>query len=291
MARANPKVRGTLVDERNFWQTGELLIVNIRKFGGTTAMSDQEMDARFAEDKDVLKGMQELLLPEHKDLLWAYQQIKNEVHGWVGRNSLPHPLPCFYFIRSDRKEEMEEYLQRARERAREVAQEFADKFEEAEKAYAKAKPKLYRPEKYPRKADLLSRFEFSWKWVKELNYGGNDGLKEDIEWMKGYALLALKKSIVDRMEALGKDSITQATLDSIQNQIFDKYDRLFNGFIDNVNISEAIKDLKEYLEGTDAEMLRSSDDFKAMINAKAKEIAKSVQAIKPDKGADRALLF
>jgi len=48
--------------------------------------------------------------------------------------------------------------------------------------------------------------------------------------------------------------------------------------------------LQEYLDGTDAEMLRSDDTFRDMVEKKAKEVAATVQKVKEEKD-DRALIF
>ena len=287
--RQNPKQIGAITD-KNFYQLGSLLHVNIRKFGGTSQMSGKEEMERFKEDRDVLRGIQTLLLPEDRDNLRALEQIRNEVHSFIDRNSIPHELPAFAFIYNTDKKRVEEYLVKARERYIELAQFFADRWEDIEKAYAKAKPKLYRPEKYPSKYEILRRFEFSWKFC-EVQSGELD---QEIARMKAMVLKATKKSLIERLDVLVKGcvdgKVSQATLDSIQNNIFDKYDRLFAGFIDNVDIQEAIADLKEYLEGADAEMLRSDDVYSDMVASKAKEVAKSVKNIKDDKGG-RQLLF
>jgi disulfide oxidoreductase YuzD len=292
MARANPKQKE--ITDKNFFETGSLLWVNIRKFGGSAQLTDTEAEKRFKEDRDVLRGVQDLLLPEDRDTLQALNTIKSEAHGYVDRRSMPHPLPCFNFIRSWQKEDIEAKLLRKQEEYAEFAQNFTDRWPEIEKAYAKAKPKLYRPEKYPSKAMVRSRFVFEWKWVDDLNYSNDDEMKKDLKWMQNYATQALKKSLVERMEVLAASctngKVSQATLDSIDNQIFEKYEQVFAGLVSNVDIKTAISDIKEYLEGTDAEMLRSDDSFKEMIAIKAKEIAKTVSKVKEAKD-DRSLLI
>jgi len=42
--------------------------------------------------------------------------------------------------------------------------------------------------------------------------------------------------------------------------------------------------MKEYLDGTDADMLRASDDFRQMVADKAKEIGQGIQNIPTIKG-------
>ncbi len=222
MARANPKQR-EVTDRKSFFETGSLLWVNIRKFGGSAQLTDAESEKRFKEDRDVLKGVQDLLLPEDRDTLSALSTIKSEAHGFVNRKSVPHPLPCFNFIRNWQKQDVEDKLNRKQEEYKEFAQNFSDRWPEIEKAYAKAKPKLYRPEKYPSKAAVQSRFVFEWRWVDDLQYSNDDEMKRDIKWMQNYATMALKKSLIERMEVLAKSctngKVSQATLDSIDNQI------------------------------------------------------------------------
>ncbi|MCK5138807.1 MAG: hypothetical protein KAQ85_03100 [Thermodesulfovibrionia bacterium] len=293
MAVKNPKIRK--VTDKNFYQLGELLIVNIRKFGGSAQISDEQAEERFKEDRDVLRGVQDLLLPADKDALSALDTIKSEVLGYIARNSVPHDLPCFYFIYKEDKGEINTYLTRKLEETKELVEFFVDRWPEIEKAYAKAKPKLYRADKYPSKAMLRSRFRFDWKWKEIMPAdSGSDDLKQEIQTMKNYVLASMKKTIAERMDVLAKSctngNVSQATLDSIDNQIFDKYDRLFAGFIDSADFASAIADIKDYLEGTDAEMLRSDEDFKTMVAAKAKEVAKTISKVKEPKD-DRALLI
>jgi len=284
-----------VITEKNFYEFGELLILDIRKFGGTTQLSETEVNERFGEDQDVLRGIQSLLLPEDQDILKRCQQIRSEVHGEVFRRSIPSDIPLFYWVRKDEKPAVEEYLFGAQGRYKEMAEEFIRGSEEREKRFAAAKPKLYRPEKYPSRASLASRFVFSWKWKEIMPSGGNSAeLRDEIERMRGWVLRALKKAIADRMEVLAKGcsegKINQSTLNSIDTQIFDKVKTIFNGFIVDDKVQEAIGDLKEYLDGTDAEMLRADDDFRKMVEKKAKEVASTVQNVKEAKD-DRALIF
>lgn len=288
MQNTNPVERK--ITTKNFWKKGKLLFTDIRKFGGQKQFSDELAEEKFGEDADVLKGIMDLMLPEDRDLIIAYQQIKNEFLSYLSPpRSMPHSLPVGRYILNEIKEDVEEKFKDCQKRAFEIRDLFCATWEDREKRFAKAKPKLYDPAKYPRKEDIKNRFHFNMRWVDSIEQNEEE-LKEDLRQMKSYATLAIKKSTLDRMEALGRDNITQATLDSIENQIFSKYDRLFAGFIDDVNIPEAIADLKEYLEGTDAEMLRSDDDFKAMVQQKAKEVTKKINAVKVDKG-DRSLVF
>jgi hypothetical protein len=284
-----------VITDSNFYKVGELLILDIHKFGGTTQLTESQVDERFGEDKDVLKGIQDLLLPEDRNLLDALQQIKNEVFGYVYRSSVPSDIPQFHWIRKTDKAAMIDYLNGAKQRFKEVAEEFGEKWAAIETRFAETKPNLYRPEKYPSKADLLSRFVFIWKWKEIMpSEDGSEELKSEIGRMKNWVLRALKKAIADRMEVLAKScadgKVNQATLKSIDSQIFERVDTVFNGFIDSSKVREAIGDLQEYLDGTDAEMLRADDDFRQMIEKKAKEVASTVSKVKEEKD-DRALIF
>lgn len=285
----------TVITDKNFYQVGELLILDIRKFGGTTQLTEDQLDERFGEDKDVLRGIQDLLLPADQDYLRALQVIRNEVHSYIYRNSIPSDIPLFYFIRKSMKQSVEEYLEGAKERFKELAVEFADRWDEIEKRFAKEKPNLYRPDKYPTKASLLSRFVFNWKF-KQINPADetSDELKLEVNRMKQWVLRAMKKTISERMEVLAKScsdgKINTATLNSINTQIFEKYETLFAGFIDSTDMKQAIGDLQEYLDGTDAEMLREDDSFRKMVEDKAREVASTIEKIKEAKD-DRALIF
>ena len=284
-----------VVTESNFYELGELLILDIRKFGGTTQLSETEVDERFGEDKDVLKGIQSLLLPEDQDVLKRCQQIRNEVHGAIYDRSVASDIPMFYWIRKTDKQATEEYLQGALERYREMATDFVERSADIEKRFAAAKPKLYRPDKYPNRAALASRFVFNWKFKQIMPSDGDMAeLKLEIGNMKSRVLSTLKKAVADRMEVLAKScadgKINQATLNSIDTQIFEKVGQVFNGFISSEEVWDALKDLQEYLDGTDAEMLRADDDFRTLVEKKAKEVAATVGKIKEAKD-DRALVF
>ena len=283
-----------VVTDENIYQIGELLILDIKKFGGTTQLSENQIDERFGEDKDVLKGIQDLLLPEDRNLLDALQQVRQEVYTYVGTKSLPFDIPLFHWIRKIEKQNMNDYLNQAKERFRKIAEEFTAKWGEIETRFAEKKPKLYQPDKYPTKEMILARFRFNWKWKEVMPSDDPAELKREVGRMKQYVLRVLKKSVVDRMEALARScadgKINQKTLESIDNQIFSKYKTLFDGFIDSVDIQKAIEDMQAYLEGTDAEMLRSDDEFRSMVEKKAKEVMATVSKVREAKD-DRALIF
>lgn len=294
------------IDASNFYAKGVLVILEVRKWGATAKLTDEMSRQILGEDEDVIRATQDLLKKEDRDLLEAMQTLKGEAFRYLFKISVASPIPNFHFVLKEDIVTIDEYLRKIQEQYMGLAKEFCSKRDDFEKRFAAAKPKLYRPDKYPTKAAMLSRFIFQWTFKQvsppskdmgilspELYKREEQNFKREIAEMKSAVTKTFKISILERLQALEKSctngKTSQATINSVNN-LLEKYEKLFSGFIADVDLRKAASELNEYIEGTDAAMLRADEDFRSMIGEKAKEIAKTVQNIR-EPAPDRFLDF
>jgi hypothetical protein len=294
------------ITAESIYSKGCLVFLVCRKWGGSAKLVDGMVEEKFQEDKEVVSAMQRLLTKEDKIMLDMMQTIKSESFGFIARNSIASPIPNFHFILRDSIQKVEEYLKEQQVRYYALADEFSGKIVAMEQAFKAAHPKLYRADKYPKAAQLRQRFIFTWGFKiisppdkdlglisPELLQREEAKFKAEVDQMKKDVLLAFKSAIVDRLEVLSEQCAggkpNAATVESVNNLIA-KFDSLWAGFIDAKEVKGLVNDLKEYMDGTSADMLRVDDEFRGIVGGKMKEIVKSVKAIKESK-ADRFLDF
>jgi hypothetical protein len=283
-----------------FYSKGVLIFPKIRKWGGTAKLTEELSAELFGDDVDVLRATQDLMRKEDRDLLEAMGTIKNKALGFIYRNSIATPLENFFFIPKtkeiveDGEVKMENLIEVVNQGLKmyqgqyfELADEFCEKSEEIEKRFAKAKPKLYRPEKYPSKKEMRRRFMFGWSF-EEIAPAKNlppEMLKQEVENFRGFiqemksnTTRAFKVAVIERMQALSNGKKSQATINSI-NSLMDKFDNLYADFIDDSMLKSMASEIKDYMKGTDAGMLRADDDFSDMVSDMAKKVVKNVKKV------------
>lgn len=294
------------ITAESIYGKGCLVFLVVRKWGGSAKLQDEMVEDKFKEDKEVVSAMQRLLTKEDRVLLDLAQTIKSESFGYIARNSIPSPIPNFHFITREAIQQVDDFLKQQQRRYYELANEFSEKIEAMEQAFKVAHPNLYRPGKYPSKKQLRERFIFTWGFKvisppdKDLGLISPDlyareveKFKAEVNQMKKDVLISFKQAIVERLGVLAEQcnggKVNQATVESVNN-LLGKFDSLWAGFIDVQQVKGLVGDLKEYMDGTSAEMLRSDDEFRTVVGKKMTEIAKTVEAIKEPK-ADRFLDF
>lgn len=284
------------------FQNGYLVNLRIRKWGATTKADESTLPDDFP--KEIYKAVQDLLDSEGRELLDGLNTIKGQAHKVINENSIYHPIPGFRFLKENQSETR---LQNVYDRIEEIkkqyfnaAQNFIQCFEDLKRKYKAKFPKDYREDKYPTAEQIQKTFKFelqifefktppeTLQKISPAVYDQQmDEIKSNIKEMGDYVLKVVANELVERMSVLQEQcnggKINSRTLSSI-NDLISKFDDLYGDFTDNKKIKEYISDMKEYMDGTDADMLRSSDDFRTMVADKAKEIVQGIQNIPAVKG-------
>jgi chemotaxis regulatin CheY-phosphate phosphatase CheZ len=101
--------------------------------------------------------------------------------------------------------------------------------------------------------------------------------KEDINWMREATSKMFGKELIDRLEqfkAQCEDGRVMSTTVNSVHKLIERFETIFNGYIDRKEFKKVVKELKEYMEGTDAEMLRVDDEFREVVRMKMSELSK-----------------
>jgi len=237
-------------------------------------------------------------------LIDAMRQVRNQARNYIKSHSIYFPDASFDFIPKDKIEEVAEALDRFQQRFFEYGDDLIATLEDLKREFAEKHPALYNPSKYPSATALRRTFVFEYVFRvfsapdKELGVISPslykkemEKWKKDIESMKAETAKLVCKEIADRIEALKEGcetgKISQATINSF-NGVLEKFDTLWVGFVEEKDVKAMINDVKLYLDGTDADMLRYDNNFRSMVANKAAKIAGQLEE-KGFKVSDRSL--
>jgi hypothetical protein len=264
------------------WREGVLVHTEFRAWGATAKLDDEQLPDELPPE--IVRAVRDLLTPEGMALLKDFNRVRNEAKGWLYRNSLPFPVQGMVFVRKSRLEQTDERLQAFQAQALEIAEEFIKQVKVLEEQYAQEYPKFYDPAKYPSEAQLRSRFVFRWSFRSfeppdskfavlspDMYKREVDKFNSDIRWMRDATSKMFAKAVIDRLGELKKQcedgTVYSQTVDSV-NALIDKFDNLFTGYVSKDSLVKLMDDVKLYMQGTDAEMLRADDDFRAVVGRK-----------------------
>jgi hypothetical protein len=262
-----------------------------------------EVNDDTIDKKEIIATMS--LLKDNR-LITAMRQVRNQARNYIKAHSIYFPDANFDFIPKERIEEVADALDRFQEKFFEYGEDLISTLPDLKADFKKKHPAMYEAykDKYPTDDRLRRTFEFKYVFRvfsapdKELGVISPAMYKkemakwrQDIDSMKEETAKMVCKEIANRIEALKEGcetgKISQRTIDSM-NGVLEKFDQLWNGFVDEKEVKTMIKDVKLYLEGTDADMLRFDDNFRSMVANKAAKISNQLE----DKGfkvSDRSL--
>ena len=282
------KARTKEVKTGNIFAEGVLVSLRTRLWGATGRL-ESDMFEIMDDTIDKREIYASMSLLKNTSLIDAMRQTRDSARRYIKSNSIYFPDASFDFIPKHRIEEVAETLDRFQTRFFEYGEDLIETLKDLEDEFRKAHPNLYSPNKYPSRARLRSIFEFKYVFRvfsapdKELGVISPEMYKremakwkEDIDSMKKQTAKIVCKEIADRIDALKEGcetgKITQTTIKAV-NGMLEKFDQIWSGFVEEADVRKMIDDVKLYLDGTDAEMLRYDDNFRSMVSNKAAKIA------------------
>lgn len=286
------EARTKKINTGNIFAEGILVSLRTRLWGATGRLESSmfEVNDDTIDKKEIYASMS---LLKNTSLIDAMRQQREGAKRYIKANSIYFPDASFDFIPKHRIEEVADTLERYRERFFEYGYELIETLKDLEAQFQKAHPKLYSPGKYPSRERLRNMLEFEYVFRvfsapdKELGVISPtiykremEKWKRDMESMKEQTAKAVCKEIATRIDALKEGCetgrISQSTINSI-NGVLEKFDQLWSGFVNEKEVKKMIDDVKLYMEGTDAEMLRYDDNFRGMVANKAAKIASQLE--------------
>jgi len=289
------KVKVTEIPES--FQNGFLVNLRVRKWGATAQANESLLPDDFP--KEIYSAVQDLLDEEGRKQLEELNFIKGQALKVINACSLPFPIAGFRFIKENAAGTRLEYVNSIVEGQKvlffDAAEDFINQFERLKENYQQEYPKYFDEKKYPTVEQLRQSFRFEFQIFEFVGPGEllkkispaiykqqMEEIKSNIAEMKDYVLKVVSNELVERMATLQgqctSGKINQATIQSVNNLV-ERFDNLYGDFLDARKIKTYVEELKEYLEGTDADMLKVSAEFRAAVGKKAKEIGAGIQTL------------
>lgn len=280
------------IDAENIFSNGVLVSLKTRLWGATGKLeSDQFEIIDETMDKKYIKTSMTLL--KDTNLIDAMKQTRSAAQRFIKAHSIYFPEKSFSFIPKNLIEYVDENLSKYKFEFLEYGKNLVSKLKELELEFSEKHPKLYDPSKYPsvEKLESMIAFEYNFRIFStpdkklgiispEIYKKEMDKFKNDIDQMKKQTINIVCKEIKERIDTLQAQcenaKVNNATLKTIEN-LLDKFDKIWNGFVDEEEIRKMIKDIKLYVKDTDADMYNWDSDFRQMVANKAIKISKTLE--------------
>lgn len=233
---------------------------------------------------------------EDKSRIDRLNSLREEAKKFVEKCSMPFPLQNCTFVRKEVVPIVEEGLEERKARFFEVLDTFLDEeYEDGKRSFQKKYPEHYHERKYPSKKAMRDRINFDWCYRVFEPPGKNSGIltpamykkelakfKDDMDRMRTMMLHEVKEQFIAKVETLRDqclDGVPNASTLRSVNTFLDRFESYWKGSVGTEGIQELVTECKEYLDGTDADMLRSDDEFKSVIGNAMKGIAAGFEEI------------
>jgi len=281
-------------DPKEIFKRGVMVTLYVRMWGATSRVDNAEvMDADVPTE--VVRAVQDLITKEDKARLELLRSIKNEAFGIIRRYSLPSPIREFYFVGKQFISTVNENLLDLQIKYMDIAKEVASSIKKMEENFSKAYPQMYKKDKYPTESRLLSIFQFKFNFrvlgvpdqlsdlSPELYKEETNKLKQEFRSMGEDIKNMVATEFFKRIETLKgqceNNKVNMLTLQSL-NDFLGKFEEIYDGFVFHSKLKEAIKDIREYVEDSDSEMFKYSDDYRKLVGEKLADVSKEIKAAK-----------
>lgn len=281
----------TEVKEANVFSQG--LLICPKFYTGWAASTKVDENQMGDLPKEIIKGIKSLLTPKGRENLSDLNSIINEAKGYIGRNSLPFPIPTLNFIPKDRIESVDDRLKEIKERADECFEDLIKTYDDAKADYRANYPDHYQPEKYPTVFRLRAGYRFEWSFraftvpdqamsvlSPRLYKQEMAKFKGEVQEMKDLVIGAVGSELLKKVKSLkeqcSSDSVATSTVSSV-HRFLEKFDDMWDGFIAHKELRKMIADVKDYMDGTDASMLKADGAFRKMVEDKMSQITEQLE--------------
>lgn len=277
------------MSEENIYQRGCLVFLTTRFWGATSKLDSDQIGSL---PDDLVNASIKLLRDDSK--LTAVRSILAEAKRFVDSNTMYFPIPGAKFINKNRISFVNDGLLSRKEWALEAVEDLIGSLAAAEldfKRYVEEKdrPDLYDPGNYPTGDQLRKAFKFGWGFrtlappSKEMGILSPEVYEQEMRTFKAEMkefqdslVSAVAKEFYERIDKLreqciGTGEINAGTVKSV-SRVLQKFDEVWEGCVAHDALKLMIQDVKDYMEGTDASMLKSDPEFRQMVGNKMKEV-------------------
>jgi len=291
------RIRRTQVMEKfDLFERGVLITLDTRCWGASAKVDDLTMKGLLKEDKAMLADeivAVQSLVPDKSKLAYIWH-VRDEARRFAQTNSMPSTIRGHMFIPKDMIEYVDHGLADRERRFWMGVDEFLLEYEGLRLKKQIESPDLYDQSKYPDANRMRQRFKFRWTFRMFDVPSSETGLlspemykaevkkfKQDMVDARDSIISIISKEFLERIDSLRKqcsgDKISTATVDGLNN-FLEKFDNVWGGFFAHKQLKSMIKDVKAYMAGTEADMLRYDESFRSMVGKKMAEVGKDFKA-------------
>lgn len=272
-------------------------------WGASTKLGESFISSRLPSK--LIRANYDIL--EDKSRIDRLNFLREEAKSFVANCSKPFPLSNCHFIDKHVISIVDEGLEFRKAKFFEVLDLFLnEEYDNEKRKFQEKYPEHYQSEKYPSKRRMRDSITFEWCYRVFQPPGKNSGIltsemykKEykkfqvDVERMNQMMLTEVKEQLISKVETLRDQCLGgtphASTIKSV-NTFLERFEKYWNTSVGTVGIKELVTDVKKYLDGTDADMLRSDDEFRGMVGKAMKDVANDFEQIVGDR-LERSLDF
>ena len=111
--------------------------------------------------------------------------------------------------------------------------------------------------------------------------------KKDMKEFEDSLISIVAKEFYERIDklkeqCLGGTDISAATVKSVHG-VLEKFNRIWDGCVQNDELTKMIQDVKMYMQGTETQMLKADDEFRRMVGKKMSEVTSLIRSSKDER--------
>jgi len=286
-------------NNENIFSRGCLIVFRSRFWGASKQLTPDQIGDL---PPNIVHAVRDLL--HDKSRLEAVNSIRGDAKRFIKSNSLYYPIDGIDFIAKEKIEMVDKGLQYRRTLAEEAVESLTNHLEALKLGYKAEYPDFYNEANYPTPAQLRDNFQFSWSFrvfgppdeglsvlTPEMYKAEVDKFQNEMQEMKDGLVSMVTFEFYQRIDKLKEQclhgNISSATVKSIEG-VLERFDTLWDSFISHEELQKVISDIREYMRGTDAGMLKADDEFREAIGQKMSEITSLIKN-SPDERLTRKL--
>lgn len=270
------------------FKKGCLIVINSRFWGASKKL---EKDQIGNLPPEIVKATFDLLADRSR--LDHIKSIMSEAKRFVSIYSMDFPIRSVKFVRKNNTVMIDNYLKTAKGRVLDGLENLLDEIDYLKDDFHEKFPQYYKESNYPTREQLRANLVFDWQFILIGLPDKGSGIlspeiyeqelaktKRNFKDFNDSLISTVAKEFYERIDKLREQCITgsinTATVKSIHN-VLDKFSNVWDGCFIQEDLQKMISGIKEYMDGTDGDMLRASDDLRKMVGDKMSEIVSEIK--------------
>jgi len=293
----------------NIFDKATLLVLNFEGIGNSRKIKTAQLEAQADFEEDLVNASKKLFKCDE------YQAIKSseaEMRAFVNRKALPSYFQRGTYLVPNRSipTVVEKLKEVKASRDEKLVPAFIARYDEIVAANMKAQGDLANPTDYESRDVVRAKFAMDWHWVRFSVAGSLEGIDAQLyeeEKQKAKAtwtaaanemvtlvratFIEIIEHVLDRLSGGedGKPKIFKNSLVENLNAFLSDFEER-NDILDDEKLATLVNEMRQVMDGVDAEELRDSKRTRKQVVEKFTEVKKTLDAMMEEK-PDRAFSF